>query len=66
METQSYCQVVPQSYEERVAMYMKLPKKKLAEMLALRDQLDTPKYCKEYQDLETQSVVTTTVYGKNG
>lgn len=40
----NYSQIVQQSIEDKISMYMKLPKKKLAEMLANRDLLDRKTY----------------------
>lgn len=45
METNNikYCQVAETTFEEKVEMYMQYDKKKLAEMLAMRDMIDEQK-----------------------
>ena len=45
METNNikYCQVAETTFEEKVEMYMQCDKKKLAEMLAMRDMIDEQK-----------------------
>lgn len=40
-------QIVPQTFDERVHMYMKCPKKKLAEMLAETSKITNPFGCAE-------------------
>ncbi len=47
MSQNNYCAIVPQSYEERINMYMAHPKEELAQMLATRDRFDFPQRCKE-------------------
>lgn len=44
----NYSQIVQQSIEDKISMYMKLPKKKLAEMLANRDLLDSQRPIQMY------------------
>lgn len=49
----NYTQIVPQNYEERIKMYMKMSKKKLAEMLAARDSIyvaEAVKTCTSWDD----------------
>ncbi len=41
MLTSGYLQVVPMTFDEKVKLYMKLPKKELAEMLATRDKYES-------------------------
>lgn len=48
----NYCQIVPQTWEERYSMYMKFPKEDLAKMLAERDRFDIPQACKEYYEIK--------------
>lgn len=40
METINFIQIVPLSREEKIKMYMKLTKKQLAEMMAMRDEIE--------------------------
>lgn len=62
METINFYQKIQTSFEEKVKMYMKLTKKQLAEMMAMRDQIEeesvqlpsdcskTHKYCRTWTD----------------
>lgn len=43
METINFIQEVHLSYDEKVKMYMKLTKKQLAEMMAMRDEMEEHK-----------------------
>jgi len=55
MDTVGYIQVVPQTFDEKVDMYMKLSKKELAEMLAARDKYDAvmnPNSMEYYKNFE--------------
>lgn len=55
----NYLRTVRKSWDERFKMYMKLPKKDLASMLAERDKLDFPDGCKEF---EADDNITTKCY----
>ena len=48
VEQQNYCQVVPMTFEERYAMYMRCKKEELAKMLAERDRLGLDYYPQPY------------------
>ena len=42
MTQTNFLQIIPQTRKQKIAMYMKHPKKKLAEFLATRDNLPYP------------------------
>lgn len=48
--TNNFMQIKEQTFEEKVEMYMQCDKKKLAEMLAMRDMIDEQKNKKEYSE----------------
>jgi hypothetical protein len=55
MLTSGYLQIVESTFDEKVALYMKLTKKELAEMLATRDKYEaamnpnSPEYYKNFE-----------------
>ena len=61
----NYLQVVRQTWEERFNMYMKLPKKELASMLAEQAKYISPDSCKEFEKPEMSGTYTTASIEKN-
>jgi len=53
----NYIQIVRQTWDERFKMYMKLPKRELASMLAEQAKYISPDSCKEFEN-NTEAVVT--------
>ena len=63
----NYVQIVPLTFDERVAMYMKSTKKELARMLAEREKYTCPEACAELQNknMEEESVTTSASTGSD-
>lgn len=59
MENVNYLSVVPQTFDERVAMYMKSKKEDLAKMLAESAKYTNPDGCAELKDKQSECKGTT-------
>lgn len=59
MSSVNYLQIVRQTWDERFKMYMKLPKKELASMLAEQAKYISPDSCKEFEKPYEPGIVTT-------
>lgn len=62
MENVNYLSVVPQTFDERVAMYMKSKKEDLAKMLAESAKYTNPDGCAELKDKQSECKGTTYTY----